>query len=69
MNSMPNSLDDEINSSEGEANNLIEIYVKDTGIGMSEKELSILKKKVLFLYISSYIYLMKMKKYLKNQLV
>lgn len=69
MNSMPNSLDDEINSSEGEANNLIEIYVKDTGIGMSEKELSILQKKVLFLYISSYIYLMKMKKYLKNQLV
>ena len=69
MNSMPNSLDDEINSSEGEANNLIEIYVKDTGIGMSEKELSILKKKVLFLYISSYIYLMKMKKYLNNQLV
>lgn len=66
---MPNSLDDEINSSEGEANNLIEIYVKDTGIGMSEKELSILQKKVLFLYISSYIYLMKMKKYLKNQLV
>jgi len=66
---MPNSLDDEINSSEGDANNLIESYVKDTGIGMSEKELSILQKKVIFLYICSYIFLMKTRKYRRNQLV
>lgn len=52
-----------------EDSNLLEIHIKDSGVGMDEDELVTLRKKVLFnIYYNSCMLQMKMKKFQNNQL-